>query len=66
MIDVGDLLDRTTIRGPEVVAGEVRDRDEARLHEAVGYAEQCGGLGAAIEVHGGEHGAEAAAAQARA
>ena len=43
-VPVGDLLDRAALRGLEVVAGEVRDRDERGLDHAVGDAEQLGGL----------------------
>ena len=62
-VDVGDLLDRTACRRSEVVPGEVRDGDQARLHEAVGNAEERGGFRLPVEVHGREHRPEAATPQ---
>ena len=62
-VPVGDLLDRATGRGLEVVAGEVRDRDERDLRDALRDAEQLGRLGRVREVQRGQHRAETAAAQ---
>src|SRR5262245_20414614 len=62
-VEEGDLLDRSTVGGLEVVAGEVRDRQEARLHEPLGDPQQRVGLVPPQQMAGGDHRPEPAAAQ---